>query len=400
MNHICMISNQYPPYFRGGDAIACQTLSEGLINIGYNVQVIFDIYGYKYISKTKGKIPRKPYIQNKVKIFPFYSGPLTFFLTYSGLFNKNIKLEKYLSKVKPDIIHFHNFSAFGWSALKSAKQIGVPIFHTLHDFWIACPRRKESFIECSEFCFDCQIKDLKIPNFSHWNYVDFINMAICPSQYMIDTIKKKYRNLKCIKIPLSLNENNIHNFPKSVIKNFRKKYGNMNTRFGIFVGSLIERKGIYDLLMALNELNENIKIFIIGEDLINIKAYSSNKNIYSKIVYLGKVNNYIKELAFQSSDFFILPSHWENCPISLIEAMYFGLPILTTNVGGIPEIINSNAIIFNSHDISAISSGIQKIIHDESLRIKYGHASRERYLKEFSLKTHINRHNNLIRSFI
>lgn len=384
-----MISNQYPPYFLGGDAVACQRLSEGLVKKGFKVSVIFDPYSYEFVSKSKSVIPKKRYIENGVNIYPLSSGPLSFFWSYTGIPSTHNKLEKLLKQIKPDLVHFHNFSAFGWGALKAAKSIGKPIFHTAHDFWIACPRRKTDFVNCDRNCFLCQLKDKKPPNIDRRDYVNYIDLIICPSQHMIDLFRSIYPDRNYIKIPVGIDDNPFLRVKKDEVIDFKKKYNLDNKIIGLFVGIVTKRKGILDLLNAMEKIDDNNIIIIIGENKININKIIVNKSLEKKILNLGWVNDNIRAIAYKSADYFILPSYWENCPSTIIEAMINGLPIITTNSGGIPEMLNNNAILIVPGDINSLTIAINNLSMNKELRKQLGMKSLSNYKKNFTLEVHL-----------
>lgn len=125
---------------------------------------------------------------------------------------------------------------------------------------------------------------------------------------------------------------------------FIMKYGLKKSSFKIlFVGRLVEQKNAYKLLKSVNSYlkNENIEVIVIGdgkaEYIAKLKAIRD-----SRIHLLGKMN-FGEELvaAYNISDLFVLLSQFEGLPTVLLEAMACGLPILTTPVGNIPEIIVS-----------------------------------------------------------
>ena len=79
------------------------------------------------------------------------------------------------------------------------------------------------------------------------------------------------------------------------------------------------------------------------------------------------------EKILSKSDIFVLTSIYEGLPISIIEAMACGLPIISTNVGGIKDIIDKNGILIN--DLRELINSMKKLILDESLRISMGNKS-------------------------
>ena len=84
-------------------------------------------------------------------------------------------------------------------------------------------------------------------------------------------------------------------------------------------------------------------------------------------------------------DIFALPSLTEGTPNSIIEAMSLGLPIVATNVGGIPDVVDSDAgILVSPEDSASLSQAIIRLAEDVELRQRMGRAARDRYEKLFS----------------
>jgi glycosyltransferase involved in cell wall biosynthesis len=75
---------------------------------------------------------------------------------------------------------------------------------------------------------------------------------------------------------------------------------------------------------------------------------------------------------------FILPSYNEGLPMALLEAMSWGLPVITTPVGGIPELVISgtNGLLVNPGDIAGLSAALQSLVASEQLRLQLGNAAR------------------------
>ena len=89
----------------------------------------------------------------------------------------------------------------------------------------------------------------------------------------------------------------------------------------------------------------------------------------------------------QASDLFILSSHHEGLPNSILEAMASALPVVATQVGGIPELIlgAENGILVPAHNPQALAAAIIKLASAQELRLKMGQANRQRVLAHFSL---------------
>lgn len=151
----------------------------------------------------------------------------------------------------------------------------------------------------------------------------------------------------------------------------------------LFLGRLGKRKGIYDLLNVVTshkfEFKDKLKLILGGDGDIDKIAEIIRKNELNDIVqYKGWVNGKDKIDLLNYADAYILPSYNEGLPISILEAMSYSLPIISTNVGGIPEILeqNKNGFIMNPGDKDSLYYAIHELMNKPDLCKYMGLSSR------------------------
>jgi glycosyltransferase involved in cell wall biosynthesis len=156
----------------------------------------------------------------------------------------------------------------------------------------------------------------------------------------------------------------------------------------LFVGSIHPRKGLENLLQSLKFLNaQNLKLTIVG-NTDNVPEYTkrlfkiiNTLDIADRVDFVGQINDTKKLMEiYKSSDIFVLPSEEDPSPIALVEAMCFGLPIIATNVGGIPEWLEDgvNGILVPPKNSQVLANAILKLIQDIYLREKMGQKGYEK----------------------
>ena len=159
----------------------------------------------------------------------------------------------------------------------------------------------------------------------------------------------------------------------------------------LFVGRLERRKGIDVLLKAIPlvfKSNEYISFHIIGADPLKLGSFfSSNLNIKEKVNFLGKVPNDQLKKAYQKCDIFVAPSYYESFGLIFAEAMAYGKPVIGTNVGGIPDVVehNTNGILVTPGDQNELAEAILKLANSSKLRVSMGNAGRKRVKEKFSI---------------
>ncbi len=136
----------------------------------------------------------------------------------------------------------------------------------------------------------------------------------------------------------------------------------------LFIGSIDDRKGIFEILDVLNELDEdNYKLHICGASLSDEDEQRFKRAIAKqegRIQFHGYVKGEDKCQMYLNTDVLMLPSHEEGLPLVILEAMSMGCLILTTNVGAIPEIVKAqNGFVIHPGDHEALKKAILDVLH-------------------------------------
>ena len=146
-----------------------------------------------------------------------------------------------------------------------------------------------------------------------------------------------------------------------------------------FLGEIGERKGVFDVLAAMKDLPEkNLVHFDIGgnkreEDLLN---KINELGLSDNVTFHGFVGGEQKKALLESAHVFILPSWNEGLPIAILEAMSYGCAIISTPVGGIPEVVKDNGILVQPGNVKQIADAIVQML-DEPQRHRMGEKSLE-----------------------
>ena len=156
----------------------------------------------------------------------------------------------------------------------------------------------------------------------------------------------------------------------------------------VFLGRIGQRKGAFDLIRAFALLPEPVReranLVLAGDGEIEkardlVTSYSSNiSNIGDRITIYNWLNSEQRDALLAKADIFALPTYNEGLPLALLEAMGWGLPVITTPVGGIPDIItsNSNGLLINPGDLQQLYKAMQSLIRDDRLRFSLGSNAR------------------------
>jgi glycosyltransferase involved in cell wall biosynthesis len=142
------------------------------------------------------------------------------------------------------------------------------------------------------------------------------------------------------------------------------------------VARLGPRKGHSDLFLALsklNSLNQHVEVQIVGDGEMREALEAQVKDLrLTNVTFLGKRDDIHSILS--KTDIFVLPTHNDNLPISIIEAMHSGTAILTTDCGGITEIVHHNetGLIVQPGNVAQLATQLERLIVNDTLRRQLG----------------------------
>ena len=166
----------------------------------------------------------------------------------------------------------------------------------------------------------------------------------------------------------------------------------------LFLGELGKRKGCYDIPEVIAQVRKSIpevKFILAGAgsevDENAIKKLIDEKGISDNVEFPGWVRGDTKDKLLRKADVFFLPSYNEGMPMAVLDAMGYGLPVVSTNVGGIPKIVHDgeNGVCCEAGDVDRMSRAITELMLNEELRENAGRDSMKIVKAKYSLEAHI-----------
>jgi glycosyltransferase involved in cell wall biosynthesis len=230
---------------------------------------------------------------------------------------------------KPDVLHSNNLSGLTTAVWRVAAQLGVPVLHTLHDYYLTCPRcsRFEKGRSCKHTCTSCELLTYRRRRATHW-----LSAVVGVSERVLS-----------IHTDLGLfSETPI----RTVIRNastepprapYPRPVCTTEVTFG-FIGRLTEEKGIDNLMRALALLpRDRIRMVIAGrvgdEEQQRLRTLAQN----ARVEFMGFVQ---PDEFYKKIDVVVAPSIWHDPgPLVVADAKAAGRPLLGTHFGGMPEVI-------------------------------------------------------------
>ncbi len=167
-----------------------------------------------------------------------------------------------------------------------------------------------------------------------------------------------------------------------------------------YIGNLGAGKGIYDILEAARRLKDQaaapFQVVLAGpfndrQEEQRVRAMIVDYHLGETIIFLGTVYDGKKEAAFLQADVFVLPSYSEGMPQSLLEAMAYGLPVVVSNVGGIPEVVRDGqeGLMIKPGDIDELCRALKQLIESVECRQRMGAAARHRMAAHHTVEIYL-----------
>lgn len=161
----------------------------------------------------------------------------------------------------------------------------------------------------------------------------------------------------------------------------------------ISVARMVPQKDFFTLLHSVAGMPGNWRLQLVGDgpQRDELEALASDYNLQDRVEFLGRRLDVAALLA--NADIFVLSSKWEGLPISILEAMRAGLPVVASNVGGVREsVINGvNGFITRPQDPAELRARIEALVCNPELLARMGRAGRKRFEMHFHIDAAISK---------
>lgn len=260
---------------------------------------------------------------------------------------------------------------------------GIDIVH-VHSGDITSFKRKFYYIKIAKF-FRCKV-------IYHNHGANFVSQYRSLSKKWKNRVKKTFERVDLLICLSDSWRDNIRRIAPDatieVIPNCIKlpstfwKKANTHVRL-TFLGLIGGRKGVFDLLKVIKRLINDaydIRLTIGGNgEVVRLLREINELEIANEVKYCGWIGDKERDLILQETDIFVLPSYAEGMPMSILEAMAYSVPVVSTFVGGIPELVldGETGFLIRPGDLDDMYRKITYLIEDEDLRKEMGRKGRE-----------------------
>ncbi len=306
-----------------------------------------------------------------------------------------------VDEVNPDIAHFHNIHGhLTTSIIGPLRRRDIPIVWTLHDFRQVCPNT--SFLSHGEICERC------LPNRFYEvllhrckkgsvaaSLVAMLTMyceRLSRVQYRVQHFITPSRFLKSKLIAGGFDTRRITPIPNFVDLD---AYGPGEEKgHFLYIGRLLFEKGLDTLIRAVAALDRG-ELWIVGEGPVEGELRALVAELGTERVHFkGYLSGDELKRVLSEAQFIVLPSRWyENLPFSIMEAFACSRPVVASDVGGIPEMVDDgvNGYLFPVGDVDALVERLGAMLDDTAGRREMGRRAREKAERLYNREEHYRR---------
>ncbi len=314
------------------------------------------------------------------------------------------EMSRVLAKFRPDVCHIHNL--YNPGILEACLAHGPCVLH-LHDYRYVCPssnlyyRRTREICErsCSPACFPigvvrgCQTPRLPA-SLSFYSRVKFIekhahrfNAVVANSRYVAARFEQNVHGVVEPEV--------IHYF--CPIEASSQPPRATKKPYILFLGRVIESKGILEFVDTLGRLPDDVEGVIAGAPRDDVRrlvdARASNAKCLDRLRWTGWVDRDQIAKLVEGAGVVVFPSIWaEPFGIVGLEAMARGVPVVGFDVGGVSDWLldGENGYLIPRGDVCRMADKIDTILRDSNLRSSLGQRGIEIVREQFSVETHVN----------
>jgi len=344
-----VINNLYKPYERGGAEKATELMIKNLIKDNHEVVLI--------TTKPRGEItPIETELKSYYLSSSFYNLNKLSFLTryvwhFFNILNycQKRRIKKILQEEKPNLVITHNLMGLGFQIPKAIKELNIEHHHFLHDIQLLHPSGLMYYGK------EKALKSIFAKTYQRINRKLFsqVDKVISPSQWLLtehtsrNFFQKSKQEIRPFQWPM---------------KDVDIEVKNNTEKTFLFVGQIEKHKGILLLVDTFKKIsNNNIRLKIVGNgnQLKHIKRISKKDN---RIECLGRKDGLELVKIMKRSNCLIVPSLcYENSPTVIYQAQNLNIPVIASNIGGIPEITKDSKLLFTPNNEEDLKKKIEMI---------------------------------------
>ncbi len=310
------------------------------------------------------------------------------------------QVARLIDEHKPDVAHLHNiYHQITPSIIPALRNAGVPVIMTLHDHKLICPNY--SMFDGRAYCYRCRgrrfhqaalarchegslSRSLLLSAEAIWQkwtrVYENVRFFVAPSRYIHDAFVAEGFSADCVIyiapfVARDVPDRGTAAEPAGATK---PDHG-LPDRYVLYFGRLGPEKGLFTLLDAVSQL-ENVPLVVCGDGPIRDRLEERARSVAgARIVFTGHLEKKGLDEIIRRAAVAVLPSICpENAPYSVLEAMAFGIPVIVSNRGGLPELAESGGgLIFEAGNSGSLATMIREVWENGRLAADAGRSGKQ-----------------------
>ncbi|ROT28135.1 glycosyltransferase [Micromonospora sp. HM5-17] len=315
-------------------------------------------------------------------------------------------LARVIDEFRPDVVHLHNiYHQLSPSILAAARAAGVPCVLTLHDYKLACPSyqlldRGRPCLACVEggplWAMRRRCKDgsfsrsavLAVESWLHRTFqaYDPVRVFVSPSRFLADILRRAGVYPDRLRVVNHFVDSDAVAAPAAT----PGRPGGV-----VFAGRLAPEKGVDVLIEAAAALPAGVPVDIAGDGPARpaLEALAARR-APGRVRFHGRLDKPTLHTLLRSAAVAAVPSRWhENQPMAVLEAFACGIPVVTTDLGGLPELVEPgvDGEIVPADAPAPLAAALRGILADPARARRMGRAARAKVARDFAPATHLAR---------
>ncbi len=363
---VTLVNALYYPHEYGGAERSVRVLAEALVRLGIDASVVTirrsgearntTHNGVRVVRLDSRRRLPSPYADRRA---PWLARKLWHLVDlYDPVMRR--RMQNVLRDEAPDIVHTNNLQSFSISVWSAAATLGVPIVHTLRDYYLACARatRFRETSPCPTTCAECQLFCA-----TRRRAAEQVESVVGNSSFILQ---------KHLQIGFFSGANTRTQIPSACdldIPELPAEQRSTPLIFG-YLGRLESIKGIGELLTAFGERRDHTWRLVVAGNAQDAGPWQRQRSTLPAAQQIDIVGEVDAREFLARIDVLVVPSLWdEPLPRSILEAKAFGIPVLASNRGGIPEVVahNQTGLLFDPATGGAFEAAIERLISEPSL---------------------------------
>lgn len=398
-----MVTTHYPPSHLGGDAVLVEYLCRELRRRGHEVSVFHNPSVYGVIRGPSARPSATP-PESSPALREYSTRTPRFDLLATLLLGTSAKVRRQLSdqvrKEKPDVVHWHNTRGF----IAQPYDVGCGVnLYTAHDYSAVCPRStllRPDLTLCEEarFCTLCCLRWKKPPQLCRMDGKRIFKLhqgfnILSPSDFVARRLESEGLKIHSV----------LRNCAQDLASSAKGNAGTGRTL--VYLGMIEEHKGVRLLVEAFarsrNQHDFELRIIGEGSQRPALTKIVHDLGLEDRIALLGFLKRDDAEAIRANAVAQVVPSAWyENAPLTVLEAFSLGLPVISSDIGGLPEMVTPEAgsVVFRAGDAGDLARKLMEIWNDRDNLATRKRKARESYEKNYTPEVHAINYLEIIKS--